>query len=65
MVECLVIDPPEEWELVVEWSVKALQGKSLKSTICKVSLGAVYYLWMQRNALIHGQTPKTEEMLLA
>jgi superfamily II helicase len=65
MAECLATDPPVDWELVAQWSVAAMQGKSLKSSLCKLCLGgAVYHLWHQRNALLHGHTLKTEEAIV-
>jgi hypothetical protein len=62
----LVDDPPDDWDLVVQWSIEVMQGKSLKSSIYRLCLGAVvYHLWLQRNALLHGKNPKTEEVIPA
>jgi hypothetical protein len=34
--------------------------------LCKLCLGAaVYHLWQQRNALLHGKTPRTEEQIVS
>jgi hypothetical protein len=47
----------------MQWTVAELQGKNLKYSIRKLYLVVVvYHLWMQRNALIQGRTPKTEEL---
>jgi len=46
-------------------SAARLKGKNLKSCLAKLCLGAcIYHLWKQRNALLHGITPKTEEAIL-
>jgi hypothetical protein len=51
---------------VIRWFVKDLQGTSLKATACRLSLAAVvYHLWWQRNALLHGNTPRTEEDIVS
>jgi hypothetical protein len=66
MSSCLIFDPLEDWEDVVKWSVEVLHGKSLKISLCKLSIGAaVYHLWKQRNYLLHVNTPRTEEALVA
>jgi len=64
MKACGYSDPPSDWDLVVVRSVVRLKGKSLKSCLAKLYLGAcIYHLWKQRNALLHGITPKTEEVI--
>jgi hypothetical protein len=63
---CLIPNPPVDWEEVVQWFVKDLQGTSLKANACRLSLAAVvYHLWWQRNALMHGNTPRTEEAIVS
>jgi hypothetical protein len=43
-----------------------MKGKGLLSTARKLCLATtVYNLWMQRNLLLHGRTPKTEEEILS
>jgi hypothetical protein len=43
-----------------------LKGKSLKTRLCKLSLGAVvYHIWIQRNNLIHGNVVCSEEGRIA
>jgi len=50
----------------VEWSSAALKGKSLWTILCRLCFGvAVYHIWKQRNDLIHGNVPRTEEQLVA
>jgi hypothetical protein len=59
---CLVSDPRQEWDDVVEWSSAALKGKSLWTTLCRLCFAAaVYHIWRQRNDLLHGNVPRTEE----
>jgi hypothetical protein len=66
MVDCKVVDPPIDWELIVRWSSMTMRGKGLHSTARKLCLAAtVYNLWMQHNSLLHGRTPKTEEEILS
>jgi hypothetical protein len=66
MNDCSCNDPPSDWESVVDWCITVLHGKSLKSGLGKLCFGAcVYHLWKQWNALLHGNTPKTEEALVA
>jgi hypothetical protein len=39
--------------------------KNLKTSLCKLNSGATaYHLWKQRNDLLHGNTPKTEEAIV-
>jgi hypothetical protein len=60
MASCLVFNLVEGWEEVAQWCVVALKGDSLKTRLCKLSIGAaVYHLWKHRNDLIHGNTPST------
>jgi hypothetical protein len=56
MASYLIANPKVEWEDVAVWSTNALKGKSLHSAgLCKLCFGAtVYYLWRQRNDLMHG-----------
>jgi hypothetical protein len=64
MNACGYYDPPLDWDSVVVWSAARLKGKSLKSCLAKLCLGAcIYHLWKQRNALLYGITPKTEEAI--
>jgi hypothetical protein len=60
MASCLVFNLVEGWKEVAQWCVVALKGDSLKTRLCKLSIGAaVYHLWKHRNDLIHGNTPST------
>jgi hypothetical protein len=66
MASCLIYDPFVEWEDVANWSVDVLKGKSLQISLCKLNLGAtVNHIWKQRNDLLHGNTPRTEEAIVA
>lgn len=61
-----LFDPPVEWELVESWCAANVQGRSLKTNLCRLCLGAtVYHLWRHRNDLLHGNTPRSEEGLVA
>jgi len=65
MAECLIFDPPVDWEDIGSWSEVHLKGKSLHDTICRLCLGAtIYHLWRHRNDLLHGNTPRSEELLV-
>jgi len=66
MADCKVVDPPIDWELIVRWSSMHTKGKGLLSTSRKLCFAVtVYNLWMERNFLLHGRTPKTEEEILS
>jgi hypothetical protein len=66
MADCKVLDPPDDWDLIVKWSSAGMKGKNLHSTARKLCFAAtVYNLWMQRNCLVHDRNPKTEEALLS
>jgi hypothetical protein len=55
---CFISNPRKEWE--------DIKGKSIWTTLCKVCLGAsIYHLWRQRNDLLHGNVPRTEEQIIA
>jgi hypothetical protein len=65
MYECSCLNPPSDCESVADWCVSVLHGKSLKSSLGKLCFGAcVYHLWKQRNALLHGNTPKNVEAIV-
>jgi len=65
MHDCGFSAPPFDWDLVVVWSVAKLKGKSLKVCLAKLCLAAcIYHLWRQRNALLHGNSPRTEEAIV-
>jgi hypothetical protein len=50
MFDCFVDDPPVQWDAVIHWFIERVRGKSLKTCLCKLCLGAtVYHLWKQRN----------------
>ncbi|XP_062173652.1 uncharacterized protein LOC133879125 [Alnus glutinosa] len=58
--------PTKEWDDLVEWSSVALKGKELWTTLCRLCFGAaVYHIWRQRNDLLHGNVPRTEEQIVA
>jgi hypothetical protein len=62
---CLIQNPCVEWNDIVNWFYK-MEGCSLQVLICKLCLAAVvYHLWCLRNDLCHGNTPRTEEALVA
>jgi hypothetical protein len=50
MADYKVLDPPNDWDLIVKWSSAGMKGKNLYSTARKLCFAAtVYNLWMQRN----------------
>jgi hypothetical protein len=62
---CLIQNPGVEWDDIVDWFCK-MEGCSLQVLICKLCLAAVvYHLSCLRNDLCHGNTPRTEEALVA
>jgi hypothetical protein len=65
MALCLVQQPFTELDDVVSWSC-SLKGRSLQVLVCKLCLVvAVYHLQRLRNDLCQGNTPRTEETLVA
>jgi hypothetical protein len=63
---CLEPFPVVDWDDVAMWCMMQLKGKSLKTRLCKLSLGAVvYHIWIQRNNLIHGNVVCSEEGRIA
>jgi len=63
---CLISDPRQEWDDVVELSSVALKGKEIWTTLYRLCFGAaVYHIWRQRNDLLHGTVPRTEEQIVA
>jgi hypothetical protein len=66
MSSCFISDLKMEWGDIATWSSVALKGQGLWTTLCRRSLGAaVYHIWRQRNDLVHGNTPQTEEQIVA
>lgn len=66
MQSCLELFSVVDWDDVAIWCTMQLKGKSLQTRLCKLSLGAVvYYIWIQRNNLIHGNVVCSEEGLIA
>ncbi|XP_062167062.1 uncharacterized protein LOC133873362 [Alnus glutinosa] len=66
MQSCLEPFPVVDWDDVAIWCMMQLKGKSLKTRLCKLSLGAVvYHIWIQRNNLIHGNVVYSKEGLIA
>jgi len=66
MHACGYLELPFDWDLAMVWSVARLKGKSLKSCLVELYLGAcIYHLWKQRNALLHGISSGLRKPLLA
>jgi hypothetical protein len=66
VADCGVVDPPVNWDDVVNWFKVGVNGKSLKSALCNMCLGAaVYHLWRQRNDLLHGNPHCSEEAIVS
>jgi hypothetical protein len=52
LTDCVVVDPSVSWNDVVNGFKGGMNNKSLKSALCRLSLGvAMYHLWKQRNDL--------------
>jgi hypothetical protein len=65
MALCLVSDAPADWNLLIDWGILHLIGKSFQASLCKVAWWAtVYHLRLQRNSRIHGGVIKTEEQIV-
>jgi hypothetical protein len=65
MALCLVSNAPTDWNLLIDWGILHLKGKSFRASLCKVAWWAtVYHLWLQRNSRIHGGVIKTEEQIV-
>lgn len=63
--KCLLIDPPSEWDNIVDRGVKDWSGKGLRAVLCRLCLSAsVYNLWKERNSIRHGNHLQTEEQIL-
>jgi hypothetical protein len=66
MADCFFGNFPLDWDNIEAWCLKSLHGNSLQACMGKLILGAtVYSLWRQRNALLHHNSPCTEETILA
>jgi hypothetical protein len=66
MSECLVSNYPSDWDEIAVWSVVALKGNNMVSCVRKLCLGvADYHLWLQRNSILHGKTPRTKEQIIS
>jgi len=63
--DCLIRDPPIEWDSLVNWCNSHLRGRSLIAIICKLCFGAsVYHLWRHRNNLLHDNTLSSEDSIV-
>jgi hypothetical protein len=63
--DCGFSAPPFDWDSVVVWSVAKLKDKSLKVCLAKLCLGScIYHIWRQRNALLHGNFPRSYEAIV-
>lgn len=66
MTDCLVDDPCVCWDQIMDWSIVFLKGKGLKSILCKLCLAAtVYHVWKHRNDLCHGNSPRSEDLIIS
>lgn len=65
MFICLVSDAKSNWQELMTWATGNLKRQGLKTYIFKIALWAsVYYLWFQRNAIIHYGSIWSEEQIL-
>jgi hypothetical protein len=65
IADCLSPSPSVSWDDIVLWAC-SFKGKGLHTTLCKLGLAAaVYHIWRLRNELCFGNSPLTEETLVA
>jgi hypothetical protein len=65
MEDCLIRDPPIEWDSLVNWCNSHLISRSLIAIICKLCFGVlVYHLWRHCNNVLHGNTLSSEDSIV-
>ena len=65
MCWCLFTTPIFDCDHIIQWGENYWKEESLRAVVCKLILGAlVYYIWHQRNAIIHVLRLKTEEGII-
>jgi hypothetical protein len=61
MSNCGMNSSPLNWNSNVHWSLQNMKWKNLQTTVRKLCFAsATYNLWLYRNALLHGRSPKSE-----
>ncbi|XP_062158796.1 uncharacterized protein LOC133866284 [Alnus glutinosa] len=66
MRDCSIPYPPVEWDDIEDWCGSVMKGDNFYASLRKLYFGAaVYHLWRQRNLLLHGETPLTEERIIS
>jgi hypothetical protein len=66
MADWSFVEVPFDWESIESWGSSMLHEKSFKACLKRLCLGAtVYHLWRQQNDLLHCNTPRMEEAILA
>jgi len=57
--------PEIEWEKVKDWYEAKFTGRSLMANLCRLCLAAsIYHLWKLQNDLCHGNTSRTEDVVV-
>ena len=65
MALCPVSNAPDNWNLLVEWGLKNLRGRSFRVVFCKVAWWViVYQIWIQGNSRTHKGKVKSEEQII-
>ena len=65
MALCPVSNASDNWNLLVEWGLKNLRGRSFRVVLCKVAWWViVYQIWIQRNSRTHKGEVKLEEQII-
>jgi hypothetical protein len=64
IANCMIRDPPVEWDSLSRWCDAHLKGKSLLPFVGSVWGATVYHIWRHRNDLIHENLPRSEEVLV-
>ncbi len=66
MQRCNIENPEIDWLNVMDIGCGQWKTKRIWGALCRLVLqAAVYHLWRLRNDLCHGNTPRTEETLVA
>jgi hypothetical protein len=61
----LIVDPPYEWEGIVERGVKEWKGKGLRANLIKlVWIASIYNLWKEKYNIWHRNPLQIEEKII-
>lgn len=61
---CLISNPYATWDDLLDWRSSHLKGKVLTATIIKLAWWAtVYHLCLKRNAIVHAEKIRAEQIV--